>query len=126
MKIAIPVERGRLSSHFGGSSHFAVIEVDGNSKTVQRSETLPAPAHQPGLFPRWLRDQGAQVVIAGGIGRRALAIFAQNGVKVVSGQPGATVEALVASYLAGELNRPPEACAHHHEHDQHGHMGTTP
>jgi predicted Fe-Mo cluster-binding NifX family protein len=126
MKIAIPVERGRLSSHFGGSSHFAVIEVDGNSKTVQRSETLPAPEHQPGLFPRWLRDQGAQVVIAGGIGQRALAIFAQNGVQVVSGQPGATVEALVAAYLAGELNRPPEACAHHHEHDQHGHMGTTP
>jgi predicted Fe-Mo cluster-binding NifX family protein len=28
MKIAIPVENGRLNSHFGGSRHFALIEVD--------------------------------------------------------------------------------------------------
>ena len=67
MKVAIPVENGRLNSHFGGSRQFALIEVDQDTKTVLRSETLPAPEHQPGLFPRWLREQGVQVLLAGGL-----------------------------------------------------------
>ena len=123
MKIAIPVDNGRLHSHFGGSRHFALIEVDQNTKTVLRSETLPAPEHQPGLFPRWLREQGVQVVIAGGIGQRALAIFAQNGISVVAGQPAAPVETLVAAYLAGQLVQTPEGCAHHQDHHGHGQHG---
>jgi predicted Fe-Mo cluster-binding NifX family protein len=119
MKIAIPVENDRLNSHFGGSRQFTIVEVDANAKTILRSETLPAPEHQPGLFPRWLREQGVQVVIAGGIGQRALAIFAQNGIQVRAGQSDASVEALVAAYLAGEMVQTPEGCAQHH--GQHGH-----
>ena len=120
MKIAIPVENGRLNSHFGGCRHFALIEVDQNTKTVLRSETLPAPEHQPGAFPRWLREQNVQVVIAGGIGQRALAIFAQNGIQVLAGQPDAPVEVLAAAYLEGRLVQTPEGCAHH-DHHEHGH-----
>jgi ATP-binding protein involved in chromosome partitioning len=122
MKIAIPVENGHLHSHFGGSRQFALIEVDQGTKTVLASETTPAPEHQPGLFPRWLREQGVQVIIADGIGQRALANFAQHGIKVLAGQPDAPVETLVAAYLAGQMNQTPEACAHHHDH--HGHAGT--
>jgi predicted Fe-Mo cluster-binding NifX family protein len=121
MKIAIPVENGRLNSHFGGSRHFALIEVDQNTKTVLRSETLPAPEHQPGAFPRWLREQNVHVVIAGGIGHRALAIFAQNGIQVRTGQPDAPVEALLAAYVGGQLVQTPEGCAHHHDHHDHDH-----
>jgi predicted Fe-Mo cluster-binding NifX family protein len=130
MKIAIPVENGRLNSHFGGSSQFAIIELDPGVKATLGSETLPAPEHQPGAFPRWLHGLGVQVVIAGGIGQRALAIFAQNGIKVLAGQPDAPVEALVAAYMAGQLVQTPEGCAHHHgdhghDHgDGHGHAGT--
>jgi predicted Fe-Mo cluster-binding NifX family protein len=121
MKIAIPVENGRLNSHFGGSRHFALIEVDPSTKATLRTETLPAPEHQPGAFPRWLREQNVQVVIAGGIGQRALAIFAQNGIQVLAGQPDAPVEALVAAYLEGRLVQAPEGCAHHEHHHDHGH-----
>jgi len=119
MKIAIPVENGRLNPHFGGSHQFALIEVDENTKTVLRSETMPAPEHQPGLFPRWLREQGVHVVIAGGIGQRALAIFAQQCIKVVAGQPDVPLETLIAAYLAGQMTQVPQGCAHHHDH--HGH-----
>lgn len=121
MKIAIPIENGRLNSHFGGSRHFALIEVDENTKTVLRSETLPAPEHQPGAFPRWLREQNVQVVIAGGIGQRALSIFAQNGIQVRAGQPDAPAEALIAAYLAGQLVQTSEGCTHHHDHHEHDH-----
>lgn len=135
MKIAIPVENGRLNSHFGGSSHFAIIEVDTGAKATLASETVPAPEHQPGAFPRWLRGLGVQVVIAGGIGQRALAMFAQSDIKVVTGQPDAPIEVLVAAYLAGHLVQTPEGCAHHHGHHgddhehghgQHGHAGAAP
>jgi predicted Fe-Mo cluster-binding NifX family protein len=121
MKIAIPVENGRLNSHFGGSRHFALIEVDPTAKTTVRSETLPAPEHQPGAFPRWLQSQGVEVVIVGGIGQRALAIFAQHGINVVAGLPDGPVETLVEAYLNGRLTGKPEGCAHHHEHGDHGH-----
>jgi predicted Fe-Mo cluster-binding NifX family protein len=121
MKIAIPVENGRLNSHFGGSRHFALMEVDQNTKTILRSETLPAPEHKPGLFPRWLREHGVQVVIAGGIGQRALEIFAQNGIAVRAGQPDASVETLVAAYLRGQLVETPAGCSHHHDHHGHEH-----
>jgi predicted Fe-Mo cluster-binding NifX family protein len=129
MKIAIPVENGRLHSHFGGSRQFAIIEVDPNTKTTVRAETLPAPEHKPGAFPRWLGELGVNVVIVGGIGQRALSLFAQSGINVVAGQPGETVEKLVGDYLDGELNAQPEGChehGHHHHHPQahgseHGH-----
>jgi predicted Fe-Mo cluster-binding NifX family protein len=123
MKIAIPIENGHLNSHFGGSRQFAIVEVDPNTKATLRSETLPAPEHQPGVFSRWLQGLGVELVIVGGIGQRALAIFAQHGIKVLAGQPDAPVEALVGAYLAGQMVQAPEACAHHHsEHGHHHHQ----
>lgn len=123
MKIAIPVENGRLNGHFGGSREFAIVEADTNAKSILRSETLPAPKHEPGAFPRWLHSLGVQVIIAGGIGQRALTLFAEQGINVVAGPADEPVEALIAAYLNGQLTGKPEGCAHHgdgHDHD-HGH-----
>jgi predicted Fe-Mo cluster-binding NifX family protein len=119
MKIAIPVENGRLHDHFGGCCQFAVVEVDFEKKSALNTSVLAAPEHQPGTFPRWLREMGVEMVIAGGIGRRALAIFDQHGITVRAGQSGASVEELVAAYLGGRLTTAPDGCEHH-EHD-HGH-----
>ncbi len=121
MKIAIPVENDRLNSHFGGSRQFAIVEVDANAKIIVRSETLPAPKHEPGAFPRWLHSLGVQVVIAGGIGQRALALFAQQGIDVVAGQPNELAGKLVEAYLSGGVTAKPEGCTQHHEHSEHGH-----
>ena len=62
MKIAIPVENNRLNAHFGASREFAIVEVDPETKTVLRTETLPAPEHEPGVFPRWLASLGVSQV----------------------------------------------------------------
>lgn len=123
MKIAIPIENGHLHEHFGGCREFALVEADPEQKTILRTEVIPAPEHQPGLFPRWLREQGVQVVIAGGIGRRALANFAHHGITVRAGVGAMSVEELVSAYLEGRLTMVPEGCEHHgHEHDHpHGH-----
>ena len=123
MKIAIPHENGRLHGHFGGCREFALVQVDPEKKIALHTEVLPAPEHVPGAFPRWLREQGVEVVIAGGIGKRALANFAEHGIAVRAGLPDTRVEALIAAYLSGQLTQTPEGCPHHgHHHDhEHGH-----
>jgi predicted Fe-Mo cluster-binding NifX family protein len=123
IRIAIPVANGRLNGHFGGSREFALVEIDPDQKAALRTDVLPAPKHEPGGFPRWLNEQGVTVVIAGGIGKRALDNFAHHGITVRAGSPNATVEQLVVAHLNGELTLTPEGCEHHgHHHDhEHGH-----
>lgn len=119
MKIAIPHENGRLHGHFGGCREFAVVQVDADKRVTLNTDVLPAPEHKPGAFPRWLREQGVEVVIAGGIGQRALDIFSHHGITVRAGTPGARVEALVASYLSGVLTTPANSCEHYEHHHDH-------
>lgn len=122
--IALPVAEGRLHGHFGGCREFAFIEADPETRTVRAKRTVPAPPHQPGLFPLWLREQGVRVVIVGGIGRWALDIFARYGIQVCAGSPGATAEAQVAAYLEGHLHAPLVGCEHHEHHHEHEHEQT--
>ncbi|MGB7769437.1 MAG: NifB/NifX family molybdenum-iron cluster-binding protein [Verrucomicrobiia bacterium] len=120
MTIAIPTTEGRLHEHFGGSTQFALAQTDPAQRKILGIRTLAAPPHAPGRFPRWLREQGANVVIAGGIGRRALALFAEQGITVRAGQSGATVEELANAWLNGRLVNAPESCSHHQD-DAGGH-----
>ena len=121
MKIAIPHDNGRLHGHFGGCREFAFVQVDMEKRVVLHTEVLPAPEHKPGVFPRWLREQGVAVVIAGGIGKKAMSIFAQHGIEVRAGISDARVEELVAAFLDGQLTASPAGCEHHGHHHDHGH-----
>jgi ATP-binding protein involved in chromosome partitioning len=118
IRIAIPTEAGRLHGHFGGAKEFTLVDADKELGVVTASRVMAAPPHQPGLFPRWLREQGVQVVLAGGIGRRALELFARHGITVLAAQPDALVEVATSAYLTGQLTNEPEGCTHH---DNHGH-----
>ena len=121
LKIAIPVNDNRLHGHFGGSTHFALVEANPETKEIVSTQILEAPEHVPGAFPRWLQQQGVQVVIVGGIGHRALAIFAHHNIAVRTGTPNAPVEELVRAYLNDELAEAPDGCEHHEHHHDHHH-----
>lgn len=112
MKIAIPTAKGTLSAHFGHCEQFAILEVDSASKTILNAQYLTPPAHEPGVLPRWLHEQGANVIIAGGMGRRAQGLFAGQGILVVVGAPAEPPERLVAKYLAGVLEVGQNICDH--------------
>jgi predicted Fe-Mo cluster-binding NifX family protein len=112
MKIAIPVAEGKLCMHFGHCEQFALVDVDEKTKKVAGTQMLTPPAHEPGVLPRWLHEQGANVIIAGGMGQRAQTLFADNGIKVVVGAPAGAPSDLVASYLAGTLQSGANACDH--------------
>jgi predicted Fe-Mo cluster-binding NifX family protein len=112
ISFAVPISDGRLSSHFGHCDRFALLDVNPDSRAIAGKEEIAAPDHQPGLLPRWLADRGVQVVIAGGMGSRAQALFEQQGIKVLVGaQPGCPEE-LVNAYLGGNLQLGSNACDH--------------
>jgi predicted Fe-Mo cluster-binding NifX family protein len=112
MRIAIPIADGKLAMHFGHCEEFAVIDADPKTKRIVKQEDLAAPEHQPGLLPHWLAEKGVEVVIAGGMGHRALDLFGENGIKVAVGAPAESPERLVAQYLDGTLKTGDNVCDH--------------
>jgi len=112
MLIAIPVANGKLCAHFGHCDQFALVEADPSTKKIQSVKHLTPPPHEPGVLPRWLHEQGANVILAGGMGQRAQQLFAQNGVQVVVGAPVDTPENLVTAYLTGTLVSGANLCDH--------------
>ncbi len=112
MKIAIPLAEGRLCMHFGHCEQFALVTADETSKTIAGTKLLTPPPHEPGVLPRWLHEQGANVIIAGGMGQRAQSLFAANSIQVVVGAPTGTPEKIVGDFLAGTLEVGGNACDH--------------
>lgn len=112
MRIAVPLANGKLALHFGHCEHFALVDVDATTKSIVKTELVEAPEHQPGLLPRWLAEKGAQLIIAGGMGSRAQALFADQQIQVVIGAPAETPETLVNAYLDGTLQSGENVCDH--------------
>jgi predicted Fe-Mo cluster-binding NifX family protein len=110
MKFAIPLAEGKLTAHFGHCQEFALVDVEDNE--VKKTETLVPPPHEPGVLPKWLHDLGANVIIAGGMGARALDLFAQNDIKVVVGASALAPEELVKQYLDNTLKVGGNVCDH--------------
>ena len=110
MKFAIPLAEGKLTAHFGHCQEFALVDVEDNE--IKNKETMVPPPHEPGVLPRWLHEQGIHVIIAGGMGSRALDLFAQNGIKVLTGAPALTPEELVQQYLDNALTTGANVCDH--------------
>jgi len=112
MKIAIPIVDGQLCAHFGHCAHFALVDVDEKNKKIAATKLVEPPPHEPGVLPKWLHEQGANIILAGGMGPRAQDLFKQNGIQVVVGCPPAPPEILVGAFLSGELVTGDNACDH--------------
>jgi predicted Fe-Mo cluster-binding NifX family protein/predicted RNA-binding Zn-ribbon protein involved in translation (DUF1610 family) len=112
MRIAIPLANGKLAQHFGHCERFAIIDVDSEEKKIIKREDVDAPPHEPGLLPRWLSEKGANIIVAGGMGQRALGLFADQGIQVIVGAPVDAPESLVKDYLTGTLRSGANVCDH--------------
>lgn len=108
--IAIPCENGVLSTHFGHAAEFAFIQCTGNE--INAVSMKQAPPHQPGLLPRWVAEQGGSTVIAGGMGHKAIELFRQQNIDVVTGAPSVGVEDLARQFLQGKLTGGDNRCDH--------------
>jgi len=89
-----------------------MFDVNPQEKKILKREDVKAPPHQPGLLPPWLAGQGANVIIAGGIGQRAIALFHEQGIQVLVGASAEKPETVVSDYLAGTLQSSDNLCDH--------------
>ena len=112
MKVAIPLADGKLAMHFGHCAYFALVDVDPATQKILNREDIAAPPHEPGLLPPWLAERGVKTILAGGMGQRALGLFAEQGIEVIVGAPAETPEKLVKDYLAHSLSSGANVCDH--------------
>jgi predicted Fe-Mo cluster-binding NifX family protein len=122
MRIAISADGNQglespVGQHFGRCPYFILVDVEGQEvKAVTVVENPYYGNHAAGQVPAFISSQGADVMLAGGMGGRAVDFFRQYGIQPVSGASG-TVRDALSRYLGGELSGV-EACAesrrHHH------------
>jgi predicted Fe-Mo cluster-binding NifX family protein len=108
--LVVPVSGGKLTPHFGHCEQFAFVETQ-NGKIV-RTEMHNPPAHEPGVLPQWLHEQGADVAIVGGMGERAQELLREKGIEVIIGAPMDSPESLANQYLSDTLVAGANVCDH--------------
>lgn len=126
MRIAISTETNNgldsiVAHHFGRCPFFALVDVE--ERDVKAVEVIDNPfydGHQPGQVPGFIHSQNANVMLSGGMGRRAIDFFQQYGIEAATGADG-TVQTALESYLGGELSgaAPCKESVEHHEHGHH-------
>jgi Mrp family chromosome partitioning ATPase/predicted Fe-Mo cluster-binding NifX family protein len=112
MKFAVPMADGKLCTHFGHCEQFALLDVDPATNKVVGTQSATPPPHEPGVLPRWLKEQQVTHVIAGGMGQRAQELLAENGIKVIVGAGSNEPAEVVRQFLAGSLVTGDNVCDH--------------
>ena len=125
MKIAIPSKNNKLCGHFGHCEYFSLIEINPATKEIINIEKKVPEDGISCQSASWIASIGVNIVLAGGIGERPMAIFAQNGVEIIAGCPELEIETIVNQYLHNNLKTVENICTgkHHHCHGhQHKHQ----
>lgn len=112
MRIAIPVVGGKISGHFGQCEEFFLYDTNDESKEISNQDSVASPPHQPGLLPGWLKEQGVNAVIAGGMGQRAVQLFSENDIEIITGVKTDDPRQAVLDYLAGSIESDGGICDH--------------
>lgn len=115
---------GEVSAHFGRCPYYVCIDVDSSQGedsigSIEVVENEFFGRHQPGIMPRFIKSLRADVIIAGGMGPRAIDLFHSLDIEVATGAVG-IVGKVVKAYLDGKL-RGIVPCAHDHPESCGGH-----
>jgi predicted Fe-Mo cluster-binding NifX family protein len=106
-----------VSPHFGRCPYFVLVDLEDHDVTgVQEVDNPYYGHHQPGQVPALINSLGANVMLTGGMGGRAIMFFEQFGIEGVTGAYG-TVRQSVERYLGGQLRGAApckESAAHGH------------
>jgi FKBP-type peptidyl-prolyl cis-trans isomerase 2/predicted Fe-Mo cluster-binding NifX family protein len=121
--VAIPSDspgglEARISDHFGHCDAFTLVHID--EQQVESVKVLPNEAHEGGqcMAPvMLLKEQGAEALIAGGMGQRPLSGFQQVGITVYFKAEAETVRDAVDLLVAGQCQEfaPAQTCGGHGE-----------
>lgn len=126
MKIVIPTLEEKLCAHFGHCETFSFVEVDDETKEILNIETNAPEEGISCQSAAWIATQGANIVLAGGMGGRPMMILSEYGVQIVTGCPELPIKDVVEQFLNESLVSGENSCGgeHHHcggHHNCHGH-----
>lgn len=117
MKIAVTYENNQIFQHFGHCEAFKVYEVE--DKSIVSSKVIGTGGSGHEALALFLKNQGVEALICGGIGGGAKTALAQAGIRLYPGASGDT-DTAVENLLQGALEYNPDTlCNHHHEGSQH-------
>jgi predicted Fe-Mo cluster-binding NifX family protein len=92
-----------VSHHFGRCPYFTVVDEEkGKVTSVKVVENPFYNSHVPGQVPMFVKKLCADVMLAGGMGRRAISMFQNYGIECCTGAGGRVTDAL-EDYLSGTL-----------------------
>lgn len=100
-----------VTQHFGHCDYFIVYDIQG--KTIEGSSMIKNPPHQKGYLPKFLKEQGIDVVIAGGIGKMAVDLLKDLGIECYMNVEG-DAETVIEEFINQNLNSKGEPCTDHH------------
>jgi len=100
MKIAISTEGDYVSEHFGRCPYFTFFEV--SDGIILKRELVQNIEHSPGAVPKFLKEKGVDLIISGGMGRKAVDLFRTFGIEIIIGAQG-KIDDIIEKYLKGNL-----------------------
>ncbi|MGB2981436.1 MAG: NifB/NifX family molybdenum-iron cluster-binding protein [Candidatus Zixiibacteriota bacterium] len=107
MKVAISTDGEYVSAHFGRCPSFTIVEIEGEK--VLNKQEVENPGHQPAFLPQYLSEKGVSCIIAGGMGRRAEALFAEKNIQILVGVAG-LVDEVIEKLISGKLEGGESLC----------------
>lgn len=114
MKIAVTYDNGQIFQHFGHSAQFKLYEVSGGM--ILNTAVVDTNGSGHGALAGFLKQNGVDTLICGGIGGGAQTALAQAGIRLYGGVSGSADEA-AAALAAGQLTFDPNVHCTHHEHE---------
>ena len=118
MIIAVPYQDGAVFQHFGHTRQFKIFHVEDNRVTESQLADPAGAGH--GALAGFLKEQGVDTLICGGIGAGAQNALTQAGIRFYGGVSGDADDA-VNALLAGRLAFNPQVRCDHHDHHGEGH-----
>lgn len=109
MKIAISTDSGKVSGHFGRCPKFVVAEIEDGE--IRDKKEIENPGHKPGYIPKFLNEREIDCLITGGIGRKAISMFDDFGVKVITGLEGENIDEVLGQFLKGDIESEGNPCS---------------
>jgi predicted DNA-binding protein (UPF0251 family)/predicted Fe-Mo cluster-binding NifX family protein len=113
MIVAVPYLQGDVNAHFGSTQSFLVAEgVDGKVGRTTIFEVQGMQHNHSGIAG-FLKEQGVEVILAGGMGAPMQHALKLQGFELYCGVSGPAVAA-VEAFLRGDIEQSESTCGHHH------------
>jgi predicted DNA-binding protein (UPF0251 family)/predicted Fe-Mo cluster-binding NifX family protein len=113
MIVAVPYLRGDVNAHFGSTQSFLIAEAaDGKIERTSVFEVQGMQHNHSGIAG-FLKEQGVQVILAGGMGAPMQNALKMQGFELYCGVSGSAIDA-VEAFLRGDIEQSESTCGHHH------------